>query len=52
MTNRWTGHLRKAGQKGGKAGTGKSKVRGDCEWYRTISRLASASRKRKAKEKK
>ena len=37
--------------KAGKAGTGKSKVRGDREYYRTISSLASKARAKKRKSK-
>ena len=51
MPDKWTEHLRKAGQKGGLA-KGQAKVRGDSEYYRTISSLASAARKKKAKGKK
>jgi len=51
VTDRWTEHLRKAGQKGGLA-KGKAKVRGDSEYYRTISQLASKARAKKAKAKK
>ena len=39
------------GSRGGKAGTGKSKIRGDREYYRTISRLASKARKAKRAKK-
>lgn len=31
-------YLSKIGTRGGKAGTGQSKVRGDSEWYRKISK--------------
>jgi len=39
------------GSKGGKA-TGDAKVRGNTTYYRTISSMASAARKKKAKGKK
>ena len=35
------------GRRGGKAGTGSSKVRGDADYYRKISKKAAAARKRK-----
>jgi len=41
----------KGGQKGGLA-KGKAKVRGDSEYYRTISSLASKARAKKRKAKK
>jgi hypothetical protein len=40
----------KGGQKGGQA-TGKSKVRGDSEYYRTISQKAAKARKAKRDKK-
>ena len=48
--DRWTEHLRKAGQKGGQA-TGKAKVRGDKAYYQRISKQAVAARKAKRKAK-
>jgi hypothetical protein len=50
MADRWTEHLRKAGQKGGKA-TGKAKVRGDAAYYQAISAKAAKARAKKAKHK-
>jgi len=50
VADRWTEHLRKAGQKGGQA-KGKAKVRGDSEYYRTISQKAAKARKAKRKAK-
>lgn len=44
-------HLRKAGAKGGLA-KGKSKRRGDSEWYARISNLALQARQKKARAKK
>jgi hypothetical protein len=48
MTDTLREHLRKAGMKGGKA-TGKAKVRGDAEYYRTISKKAAKARKAKSR---
>lgn len=39
------------GRRGGKAGTGKSKVRGGPEYYREISQIGVQKRKEKAREK-
>jgi protein-arginine kinase activator protein McsA len=36
------------GRRGGKAGTGDSKVRGDAAYYKRISKKAAAARKAKA----
>ena len=36
------------GTRGGKAGTGKAKVRGDSDYYKRISKKAAKARKRKA----
>lgn len=44
--------FQKAGQKGGKAGTGKSKVRGDSEYYRKIALKSVESRRKKKEENK
>lgn len=35
------------GRRGGKAGTGKAKVRGDSDYYKRISAKAAAARKAK-----
>ena len=39
------------GTRGGKAGTGKSKVRGDKSYYKRISKLAAKARKAKKERK-
>jgi hypothetical protein len=39
--------LASIGSKGGKAGTGESKMRGGVEYYRRISKLAAKARKKK-----
>ena len=44
-------YLAEIGSKGGKA-KGKSKLRGDTEYYRSISSLAAKARKKRAKERK
>jgi hypothetical protein len=44
-----TSYLAEIGSKGGKA-TGKSKVRGDADYYKRISQKAAEARKRKAAE--
>ena len=41
--------FRKTGAKGGKAGTGKSKVRGDSAYYRRLQKKGVRSRKRQGK---
>jgi hypothetical protein len=46
MTDTLKEHLRKAGSKGGKA-AGQSKVRGDTDYYKRISKKAAAARKAK-----
>lgn len=38
-------YLASIGSKGGKAGTGKSKIRGGKEYYKRISRLAAKARR-------
>ncbi len=38
-------YLASIGSKGGKSGTGKSKLRGGPEYYKRISRLAAKARK-------
>ena len=40
-------YLAKIASKGGKAGTGQSKIRGGTAYYRRISRLAAKARKTK-----
>jgi hypothetical protein len=40
-------YLAKIGAKGGKAGKGATKLRGDAAYYRRISRLAAKARKAK-----
>jgi hypothetical protein len=42
-------YLRLIGKRGGAAGTGSSKVRGDAEYYRRISRKAAKVRRAKRK---
>ena len=42
-------YLRLIGKRGGAAGTGSSKVRGDAEYYKRISRKAAKARKAKRK---
>jgi hypothetical protein len=41
-------YLASIGSKGGKAGTGSSKIRGGKEYYRRISKLAAEARQRRA----
>ena len=38
-------YLASIGGKGGKAGTGKSKIRGGADYYKRISKLAAKARK-------
>jgi hypothetical protein len=44
-------YLAAIGSKGGKAGTGKSKRRGDSAYYQRISKLAAMARKARARSK-
>jgi hypothetical protein len=46
MTDKIKDYLASIGSKGGKA-TGKSKVRGDADYYKRISKKAAAARKAK-----
>jgi hypothetical protein len=41
-------YLSQIGSKGGRSGTGSSKVRGDADYYKRISKKAAAARKKKA----
>jgi len=43
-------YLASIGSKGGKAGSGKSKLRGGKEYYKRISRLAAKARKARRAE--
>lgn len=40
-------YVRRIGAKGGAAGTGKKKVRGDAEHYKKLSQMAAKARARK-----
>jgi len=51
MTDKVKAYLASIGSKGGKA-KGKAKVRGDVEYYRTISQRAAEARRKKARAKK
>lgn len=48
MAGELTRYLSAIGSKGGKAGTGASKRRGDAAYYKRISKKAAQARKRKA----
>jgi hypothetical protein len=40
-------YMAEIGKKGGMAGTGKSKIRGDSDYYKKISKIAAEKRKEK-----
>jgi hypothetical protein len=50
MTDKIKDYLSQIGSKGGRSGQGASKVRGDTDYYRAISKKAAAARKKKASD--
>jgi hypothetical protein len=50
MTDKIKDYLSQIGSKGGRSGRGASKVRGDTDYYKRISKKAAAARKKKASD--
>jgi hypothetical protein len=50
MTDKIKDYLSQIGSKGGRSGQGASKVRGDTDYYKRISKKAAAARKKKASD--